>query len=101
MDALKKKGDSGGLQRTRDAYMRFLTTLAASKSGQTYDSLQWAGENLLMLDKPKEAQAVFERTLKLLEADEKNAAANANRSLRTRLRLSTAYRDQKSFGESE
>ena len=101
MDARKAKGDSAGLQRTRDAYMRFLTTLAASKSGQTYDSLQWAGESLLTLDRPKEAQAVFERALKLLEADDKAAGANANRSLRTRLRLSTAYRDQKSFGESE
>ena len=45
------------------AYKTFLTTLADSKTGQTYESLQWAGEGLLTLDAYAEAEKVFRRVL--------------------------------------
>ena len=43
MEALKKRNDRAGLERTQEAYQKFLKALVASKSGQTYQSLQWAG----------------------------------------------------------
>ena len=45
------------------AYKTFLTTLAESKTGQTYESLQWAGEGLLTLDAYQDAEKVFRRVL--------------------------------------
>lgn len=103
METLQKKGDSAGLNRTKTAYLKFLTALAASKSGQTYDSLQWAGENMLALDKPADAEAVFARILKMFETDTKfqNAPGAADRVFRTRLKLSGAYRGAGKFGEAE
>ena len=37
------------LKRMQDVYRSFLTALTESKAGQTYESLQWAGESLLSL----------------------------------------------------
>ena len=50
LDALKQKGNTAALAKMHQAYKTFLTTLADSKTGQSYDSLQWAGEGLLKLD---------------------------------------------------
>ena len=63
MDRLKTKGDRAGLNRTQQAYQKFLEALAGSKSGQTYESLEWAGENMLVLARAKEAGEVFDRIL--------------------------------------
>jgi tetratricopeptide (TPR) repeat protein len=63
MDRLKAKGDSGGLSRTKAAYQKFLVALAASTSGQTYESLEWAGENMLTLGNAKEAADNFTKIL--------------------------------------
>lgn len=103
MDALKKKGDSAGLNRTQSAYLKFLTALAGSKSGQTYESLQWVGENMLTLSQPKEAEAVFRQVLKAYEKDPKFlAVAGADdRLMRTRLRLAAALRGQRNFTEAD
>ena len=103
MDALKKKGDGAGLNRTQSAYLKFLTALVNSKSGQTYDSLQWAGENMLTLNKPADAEGVFSRILKMFETDAKfqSAPGAADRVFRTRVKLSGAYRGEAKFGEAE
>lgn len=103
MDALQKKGDSAGLNRTRSAYLMFLNALAESKSGQTYESLEWAGENMLKLGKPADAEAVFNRVLKSFETDPKfqSAAGAADRVFRTRIKLCAALRGEKKFGEAE
>ena len=42
-----KRNNTTALARMHQAYKTFLTTLAESKTGQSYDSLQWAGEGLL------------------------------------------------------
>jgi cellulose synthase operon protein C len=103
MDALKKKGDTAGLNRTQQAYFKFLSALAASKSGQTFESLQWAGENMLTLGNAKEAEAVFRRILDSYGKDEKFLAqpGAADKLLRTRLKLAAALRTERNFGEAE
>jgi tetratricopeptide (TPR) repeat protein len=103
MDALEKKGDKAGKERTRAAYLRFLNALAESKSGQTYDSLEWAGEQMLALDNPKEAEGVFQRILKAFESDPKfqTSSGPGDRVLRTRLKLAAALRGQGNFEEAE
>ncbi len=47
LESLKQKGNTAALSRMHQAYKTFLTTLAESKTGQSYESLQWAGEGLL------------------------------------------------------
>jgi cellulose synthase operon protein C len=103
MERLKKKGDSAGLNRTKQAYLKFLGALAGSKSGQTYDSLQWAGENMLKLGNAKDAEPVFKNILETYEKDQKFLAApgSGDRMLRTRLRLSAALRGNKNFKDAE
>jgi cellulose synthase operon protein C len=103
MDALKKKGDTTGLKRTQQAYFKFLSALTASKSGQTYESLQWAGENMLNLGNATEAEAVFEQILKTYGKDDKFLAqpSAADKLLRTRLKLAAALRTAHNFGEAE
>ena len=103
MDALRKKGDKPGLNRTKEAYLKFLSALAASKSGQTYESLQWAGEQMLAIGNPKEAEGVFRRILDTYGKDAKFLAQpGANeRTLRVRIKLAAALRGQRNFSEAE
>ncbi len=103
MESLQKKGDSAGLRRTQSAYQKFLTALVASKTGQTYESLMWAGENMLKLDNGKEAGVVFQRVLDDLAKDKEPAdpARHAQRVLRARLRLVSALRGQGDFTRAE
>ncbi len=94
MDTLKAKGDSAGLNRMQIAYQKFLNALVASKSGQTYETLTWAGTNLLTLGKSKDARGVFELILSTYKDDPKFLAqANAQaRLMLARLKLATALR---------
>ncbi len=64
LEAQKARGDTATVERTRQTYQKFLEALAASQSGQTFESLQWAGEAMLTIDRPKEAAGVFDRVLK-------------------------------------
>ncbi|WZO98848.1 tetratricopeptide repeat protein [Isosphaeraceae bacterium EP7] len=99
MLAQERKNDAMGLKRTRDAYQRMLDALLASKAGQSYDSLQWAGDAMLSIDRPKEASAIFDRILKTYEADPAFKARPGFEKLllRTKLRQSEALRGQKDF----
>jgi tetratricopeptide (TPR) repeat protein len=90
MDRLKEKGDSAGLSRTQQSYQKFLSALAASKSGQTYESLRWAGENMLMLGNPKEAAEVFSAILETYGKDEAFLSAEGGRGRITRVQLKRA-----------
>ncbi len=54
----KQKGSSAAYAQMHRSYKSFLTTLAGAKSGQTYESLEWAGERLVDLDAFKEAEEV-------------------------------------------
>ena len=102
MDALKKKGDSAGLRRTQQAYSKFLGALVASPSGQTFESLEWAGENLLALGNAPEAEAVFRRILDTFnKPDAKPKPLAPEQGLRTRLKLAAALREQGKHDEDK
>lgn len=91
---LHDKGDMVALARTRASYKAFLTTLVASKSGQTYESLQWAGDALLSLEEAGEAEKVYHRVLEEFANNptfmqQQNAS---RRLLHTKLKLAAALR---------
>ncbi len=102
LDSLKQKGNTKALAQMHQAYRTFLTTLAESKTGQSYDSLQWAGEGLLTLDAYADAEKVLRRVLTEFTADPQFVQQSGGRArlLRTRLRLVTALRGQKKFDEA-
>ncbi len=102
LDSLKQKGNAAALNRMHQAYRTFLTTLADSKTGQSYESLQWAGEGLLALDANVEAEKVFNRVLKEFTADPQFLQQPGSRGklLRTRLRLASALRGQNRFDDA-
>jgi hypothetical protein len=96
LDRLEKANNPGAYRKTQDAYRQFLTALAGSQAGQSYDSLQWAGESMLGLRMPKEAGEVFERVLNTVAREKPftDRPDAATRILRTRLKLVAALRDQ-------
>jgi tetratricopeptide (TPR) repeat protein len=96
MDRLKEKGDGAGLERTQTAYQKFLSALASSKTGQTYDSLKWAGENMLVLGNAQEAAEVFDAILEKYGKDEKFLAAEGGRGriVWIQLKRADALREQ-------
>lgn len=99
MEALQARGDVAALERTRESYKQFLNALAGSAAGQSYDSLQWAGEAMLDLGIPQDAEAVLRRVLDTYSQDAAflRSADAPRRLLRTRLKLAAALRDQGRF----
>ena len=59
MDSLKKRDDKAGLARTEQSYQKFLKALVASKSGQSFQSLLWAADQLQKIGSSKEANEVY------------------------------------------
>jgi tetratricopeptide (TPR) repeat protein len=102
LDALKKRGDRAGLERTQQAYQKFLAALADSKSGQTFESLRWAGDGMLALGNAKQAEEVFRRALDAFDKDPafRDQPNSAGRRLLTRLSLAAALRGQEKFDEA-
>ncbi len=102
LDALKEKGNSAAYAQMHKSYKTFLTTLSGAKSGQTYESLEWAGESLLSLDAFKESEDVLQRVLKDYGEDPQFLQQpNGKMSLlRTRLKLAAALRGERSFKEA-
>ncbi|MDR3636162.1 MAG: tetratricopeptide repeat protein [Isosphaeraceae bacterium] len=95
MDALKQKGDTAGFAKTQQNYLKFLRALAGSTSGQTYESLEWAGENMLKLGEAKEASEIFKD--KILD---KLKDLPADKVYRTNLKLANALREQRQWDEA-
>jgi tetratricopeptide (TPR) repeat protein len=102
LDNLKQKGNAAALSRMHAAYKTFLTTLAESKTGQSYESLQWAGEGLQKLDAYPDSEKVLRRVLTEFTADPDFVQQPGGRGklLRTRLRLVSALRGQGKFDEA-
>ncbi len=69
LESLKEKKNTTALTRMNQEYRKFLTNLAQSKSGQSYESLQWAGEGLLKLDAYADSEKVLRRVLTEFTAD--------------------------------
>ena len=103
LDRLREKGNTTALATMHQAYKTFLTTLVESKTGQTYESLEWAGEGLLTLDAYQDAEKVFRRVLTEFTQDPKflQQPGGPARLLRTRLKLAAALRGQKKFDEAD
>ena len=100
MAILKEKGDQAALAKTRETYQKFLDALAASESGQSYDSLEWAGEAMLSLGAPDKAAVVLDRVLKAYGNDAK-LAEGPKKMLHTRLELAIALRQAKQFDRAQ
>jgi cellulose synthase operon protein C len=94
LQSLKEKKNTAAITRMHQAYRTFLTTLAESKAGQSYESLQWAGEGLLTLEAYKESEKVLQRVLTEFTAEPTNKLAM------TRIRLASALRGQGKFDEA-
>jgi len=102
MEAQKARNDLARYRQTQTAYKQFLTALAASESGQTLDSLSFAGESMLSLDMPKEAGEIFDRILKTYEKDPafKVDPKKGDPLLRARLRRVETLRKTRKFTEA-
>jgi hypothetical protein len=101
MEALERKGDLNGYNRTKDAYRQFLQAMVANAAGQSYDSLEWAGESMLDLKMPAEAEAVLKRVLELRKDSAFMARADAStRLLRAELKMAAAHREQGHFDQA-
>ncbi|WP_435006374.1 tetratricopeptide repeat protein [Tundrisphaera lichenicola] len=103
IEALKKRNDRAGMERTQQAFRKFLGALVDSKSGQSYESLLFAGDNLLKLGDSKQANEVFNRILDFYAKDpefQKDPKAN-DRLLVVRIRQVAALRGEKKFSEAE
>jgi tetratricopeptide (TPR) repeat protein len=103
IETLEKRNDRMALDRTRTSYRKFLEALVANKSGQSFASLQWAGENLLKLGSTKQANEVFARILEVYSKDAdflKTPRAN-DRLLNIRVKQVAALRGEKNFAEAE
>src|SRR5262249_22639650 len=103
MDAQQARKDAVALRRTQDAYKEFLSALAGSEAGQSFDSLMFAGESMLGLGMSQKAGEVFQQVLKKYQDDASfKKIPGADRGLlRARLGLAEALRRQRQFGESE
>jgi tetratricopeptide (TPR) repeat protein len=102
LDSLKQKGNTTAYRQMHQSYKTFLTTLAGAKSGQTYESLQWAGESLLSLDAFADAEGVLRRVLKDFGEDPQFLQQPSGQMslLRTRLKLAAALRGQSNFKDA-
>ncbi|MFO0890653.1 MAG: tetratricopeptide repeat protein [Isosphaeraceae bacterium] len=96
LERLREKKDDAGLSRTQQAYRSFLTALTESKSGQTYESLQWAGESLISLGAGADAEKVLQRVLNESITDPAflSQPGGQEKVLQTKLKLATALRLQ-------
>jgi tetratricopeptide (TPR) repeat protein len=102
LDRLREKKDQAGLQRMQQAYRSFLTALTESKGGQTYESLQWAGESLLALGAGAEAEKVLQRVLdeSINSPTFLSSSGGKERVLRTKIKLASALRAQGKFDKA-
>jgi tetratricopeptide (TPR) repeat protein len=103
LDRLRQTKNAQAEERMRQAYRTFLTSLAKSKTGQTYESLQWAGESLLTLGADAEAEALFRRILDEPSGDSASIEPEVakRRFFQTRLKLAAALRGLDKFDEAE
>lgn len=102
-ETLKQRGDKARLARTEAAYQKFLKALVANKTGQTFQSLQWAAGNLLKLGAADEAVRVYADLIDYYAKDEEfQKNPNANQMLLTaRIKQVAALRQVGKLVEAE
>ena len=92
MQAQRAAGNRAKLEASRNAFQQFLDALVGSDSGQSFESLQWAGEQMIALDRPERAIAIFDRV--------QQDFPDHDRLLRTRLKRSEAFRKAGKFNDA-
>ena len=102
LERLRDKGNTKDLKTMHQSYKAFLTTLVESKTGHTYDSLEWAGEALLTLNAFQDAEKVFRRVLDEFTQDPKflQQTGGRERLVTTRVKLAVALRGQNRFDDA-
>ncbi len=102
-EALRKRNDLARLNRTEQAYQKFLKALVANKTGQTFQSLRWAADNLLKLGAAEEASKVYANLVEFYAKDpEFLKSPNANNLiLTTRIKQVAALRLTGQLNEAE
>jgi len=102
MEAQQARKDLAGFRKTQDAYKQFLSALAGSQAGQSFDSLLFAGEAMLSLDMAKEAEGVFDRMLKTYAKDPEflKNPKSADSLLVLKLKKAEALRKGRKFDEA-
>jgi len=103
LDRLREKKNTTALTTMHHAYKTFLTTLVESKTGQSYESLRWAGQALLNLDAYPDAEKVFRRVLTEYTQDPQflQQAGGPARLLLIQLGLAASLRGQNRFDEAD
>ncbi len=102
-EALRKRGDVARLNRTEQAYQKFLKALVANKTGQTFQSLRWAADNLLKLGAADEASKVYTNLVDYYAKDA-DFLKNPNATgliLATRIKQVAALRQTGQLNEAE
>jgi tetratricopeptide (TPR) repeat protein len=102
LEALQAKGKTADVKRMNLAYKTFLTTLVDTKTGQTFESLIWAGDALLTIEAYEDAEKVYQRVLTEFGQnsqflDDPNGRAQLKF---VRARLASALRGQKKYDEA-
>ncbi|WP_152049923.1 tetratricopeptide repeat protein [Tautonia marina] len=92
MEAQRQAGDRARLEASRKTFEQFLEALIERQSNQSYESLQWAGEQMLTLERPDRAIEIFRRVIEEFP--------DSDRLLRTRLKLSGAHRQAGQFNDA-
>lgn len=103
LKTLKEKNNRAGLERRQADYLRFLTALAGTKSGQTYESLRWTGEQMLKIQNPKAAGEIFKRILDTTGKDKAflGQPGADERLFKVKVRYAQALREQDDFTAAE
>jgi TolA-binding protein len=100
-----------GRSQIQEAYKQFLDALTNSKTGQSYASLEWAGEALLQMWSPEEpsqsrqnaekASKIFDNVMALTKGDDFKKQPDADtKIIRTRLKKAEALRKSEQFPDA-
>jgi tetratricopeptide (TPR) repeat protein len=102
LDRLRAAKQAAALEKMQQSYRAFLTALTDSKSGQTYESLQWAGESLLTLGAGAEAEKVLRRVLDEAVSSPEflDQPGGKEKVLRTKIKLANALRLEGEFDKA-
>lgn len=102
LERLTKANQPLKVTQLKEAYRKALTSLAESKSGQTFETLRWAAEGLLSIDASADAEAILRRVIADAQADPNflKEKGGPERLLRAKVKLATALRAQKKFDQA-
>jgi hypothetical protein len=102
MAELKAKNNRLALEKTKKDYLAFLEALASSQTGQSFDSLLWAGEAMLSVEAPEKAETLLNRLIDTYgKQPEYQKSPGADKIARAKVKLAAAQRQQQAFDKAE